>query len=204
MEGLWGKDQVQVTIVNVYAPCDLRGKKFMWEEIINSMESRGGDRWCVLGDFNSIKSSSERRGVDGFNRNEEVQLFRDFLAESGLIDLPLVGRKFTWYKPDGSAMSRLDKFLISEEWLSTWSNLSQWGLKRSVLDHCAAVLKEKEINWGLKPFRVMKCWEDMEGYENFVKEAWKEIEVDGWKCYILKEKLKIIKNKLKGWNKDHF
>lgn len=27
IEGFWGVDRVQVTMVNVYAPCDLRGKR---------------------------------------------------------------------------------------------------------------------------------------------------------------------------------
>lgn len=67
------------------------------------------------------------------------------------------------------ALSRLDRFLISKDWLNSWSNLSQWGLQRSVFDHCAVVLKEKEVNWGPKPFQMMRCWEDMEGYADFVK-----------------------------------
>lgn len=75
-----------------------------------------------------------------------MESFCNFISESGLIDLPLIGRKYTWYKPNGSTMSRLDRFLILEEWLNSWSCLSQWGLKRSVSDHCAVVLKEREVN----------------------------------------------------------
>lgn len=73
----------------------------------------------MLGDFNSVKSPTERKGVDGYDRSEEMQLFGDFILGNGLIDLPLVGRKFTWYKADGQAMSRLDRFLISEGWLNS-------------------------------------------------------------------------------------
>lgn len=72
LEGFWGVDQVNVTIVNVYAPCDLRGKKKLWDEIVSVKEFKGGEKWCVLGDFNSIKSANERKGVDGYNRNEEM------------------------------------------------------------------------------------------------------------------------------------
>lgn len=36
-----------------------------------------------------------------------------------LIDLPLVGRKYTWYRSDGVVMSRLDRFLVSDELLNT-------------------------------------------------------------------------------------
>lgn len=50
LEGLWGNEQVRVTIVNVYAPCDLRGKKALWEELVNSLEARGidGVSWGTL------------------------------------------------------------------------------------------------------------------------------------------------------------
>lgn len=137
------------------------------------------------------------------DRGEEIELFSDFISGVGLIDLPLIGRKFTWYKPNGRAMSRLDRFLMTEDWLNTWSNLSQWGLKRCVSDHCAVVLKEKEADWGPKPFCVMRCWESMEGYEDFVKNEWCGIDVRGWKGFVLKEKLKIMKSKLRGWNKEH-
>lgn len=168
------------------------------------MVNNGGDKWCVLGDFNSIKSTEERKGVVCHHRSGEIELFCNFIEMCGLIDLPLIGRKFTWYKPDGRAMSRLDRFLISEEWLNYWGNLSQWGLQRSVSDHCAVILKEKESNWGPKPFRMMRCWEEMVGYEDFVKKEWAGLKVSGWKGFVLKEKLKGIKVKLKGWHNDHF
>lgn len=122
--GSWGSEQIQVSIVNVYAPCDLRGKRAVWDDLLSLMYSRVGDKWCVLGDFNAIKSLSEWKGVDGVNRAEEMQMFGDFISEAGLIDLPLIGRKFTWYKADGKAMSRLDRFLISESWLNSWNDLS--------------------------------------------------------------------------------
>lgn len=127
LEGFWGKKRHKVTLINIYAPCDLRGKKLLWEDILAKMEDRGSERWCILGDFNSIRCPGERKGVEGFDRSVEMNMFDDFISEAGLLDLPLIGRKFTWYKADGLAMSRLDRFLISEEWLNTWNNLTQWG-----------------------------------------------------------------------------
>jgi len=46
--------------------------------------------------------------------------FNDFIGNNVLVDLPLHGRNFTWYKGDGNSMSRLDRFLLSEEWCSKW------------------------------------------------------------------------------------
>lgn len=44
----------------------------------------------------------------------------------------------------------------------------------------------------------------MPRYEEFVKNEWRGLEVEGWKGFILKEKIKNIKSKLRVWNKEHF
>lgn len=41
VDGFWGSERLKVTIVNVYAPCDLRGTKRLWEEITTLMVDRG-------------------------------------------------------------------------------------------------------------------------------------------------------------------
>lgn len=88
LEGCWGK-KVKVTVINVYAPCDLREMRLCWEEIVSHMESRG-DKWCILG--NSIKDMSKRKGVDGNNRSEEIQLFGILYLSLDLLIFPsLVG-----------------------------------------------------------------------------------------------------------------
>ena len=40
-----------------------------------------------------------------------------FIKKVGLFDIPR--RKFTWYKPNGTIKSRIDRFLVSREWLET-------------------------------------------------------------------------------------
>jgi hypothetical protein len=45
-----------------------------------------------------------------------------FIEDNNLVDIPLHGRKFTWFKGDGLSMSRLDRFLLSEEWCLVWPN----------------------------------------------------------------------------------
>lgn len=81
---------------------------------LSSCMARSEDRWCILGDFNSIRSEGERKGAVSHCRYEEIKCFEEFILEAKLIDLPMVGRKFMWYRSDGSAMSRLDRFLVSE------------------------------------------------------------------------------------------
>ncbi|GKV46677.1 hypothetical protein SLEP1_g53653 [Rubroshorea leprosula] len=72
------------------------------------------------GDFNAVKEHQERAGSRGNAR--EIREFKNFIMDSGLIDLPLIGRKYTWYHSNGTSMSRLDRFLVSEEWLLNWED----------------------------------------------------------------------------------
>lgn len=50
------------------------------------------------------------------NNRREMMEFDKFIRDCDLIDLPLIGQKFTWYQSNGIVMSRLDWFLLSEEW----------------------------------------------------------------------------------------
>ena len=63
------------------------------------------------------------------------------------------------------------------------------------------MLKVSNFNWGAKPYRVLNCWFQHKGSKSFVEEEWRKIHVKGWAVYILKERLKILKGKLEGWNK---
>nr|KYP52746.1 hypothetical protein KK1_025491 [Cajanus cajan] len=214
--GTWKENNILCSIVNLYAPCDVNRKKELWSSLIQLRLNCGGDVWCFGGDFNAVRSGRERKGVFTHWRDDDMQAFDGFIQEAFLVDLPLHGRKYTWYKSDGSCMSRLDRFLVSDGWLAAWSNTVQWGLEiawsntvqwgleRGVFDHCAVLLKNEEVNWGPKPFRVLDCWRNDVRYKAFVKSQWREIVVSGRAVFVLKEKLKNLKIKLRTWNKDTF
>lgn len=65
-------------------------------------------------------------------------------------------------------------------------------------------LKISEINWGPKPFRFNNCWLDHKDFQTFMESCWRDFQVTGWKGYILKEKMKMLKERLKWWNKEVF
>jgi hypothetical protein len=55
----------------------------------------------------------ERVGVygdDGRSTSMEVLEFSNFVEELELVDLPLLGRQFTWYQASGRAMIELIEF----------------------------------------------------------------------------------------------
>ena len=203
IHGIFLKTREEFYLINVYAPCDGRAKKELWDSLSVRLHILSGRRVCVCGDFNEIRSADERRSGRGAGGVTVTQFFNWFIVDNGLIDLPLCGRKFTWYKRDGSCMSRINRFLLSEDWCAQWPNCFQVALLRGLSDHCPLQLLIDDEDWGPRPTRMLKCWRDIPGYHQFVVEKWKSLKVDGWGGYVLKEKLKLVKVALKEWHSVH-
>ncbi|GKV14964.1 hypothetical protein SLEP1_g25762 [Rubroshorea leprosula] len=197
--GTWGEERVPVHTLNIYSPCDLPGKRALWVELQNLISNRNGN-WCLGGDFNAVRSSGERAGCNGMSR--EMKDFDSFIIESGLVDLPMVGRKYTWYNANGQHMSRIDRFLVSEEWLLRWCDVKQWGLKRTVSYHCPILLKNEWVDWGPKPFKFFDAWLQDPGCKELIRKTWNSSAVEGWYGFKLKEKLKSTKKALKEWSRN--
>ncbi|GLT98821.1 hypothetical protein SLE2022_163010 [Rubroshorea leprosula] len=135
---------------------------------------------------------------------QDMQDFNHFVESTGLIDICLRNRKFTWYRPDGSSMSRIDRFLMSTEMSLMATDWVQEGVERSVSDHCAIILKARNADWGPKPFRVMDAWQQHPDFRSFVDDKWTALQVEGWAAYKCKQKLKLMKDECKRWNKEVF
>ncbi|GKV34367.1 hypothetical protein SLEP1_g42744 [Rubroshorea leprosula] len=197
VSGLWREDLTLVNILNVYSPCQLTRKRALWEEIMNLVRSRKG-KWCIGGDFNAARSVKERAGCKEVSR--EMSEFNYFIHDAGLVDLPIVGRKYTWYNSNGQSMSIIDRFFLLEEWLMKWSDVKQWGLRRTVSDHCPVMLKNERIDLGPKPFIFFDVWLEQPGCKEMISNVWRSTMIKGWKGFILKEKLKRTKQALKEWS----
>ena len=53
-------------------------------------------------------------------------------------------------------------------------------------------------------FRFENMWLKVEGFKDLLKFWWKEDNFNGSASFILAEKLKVLKSKLKEWNRDIF
>jgi len=203
IEGIWkvGKP-VEITIVNVYCGGSLREKRSIWDEISEIRKNQRIKLWCVAEDFNAIRCAGERRGQNySANYNSEIRSFNKFIEDSSLVDIPLVGRKFTWYKPNGTVKSRIDGVLVSLEWLEKWPGSKLYAEGRSVSDHCALILKEVNIDWDPKPFRCLDVWQKDDRFKELVRNKWASYDIRGNSLYVLKEKLKRLKFDIRNWNK---
>ncbi|GKU89139.1 hypothetical protein SLEP1_g3321 [Rubroshorea leprosula] len=168
----------------------MTSKRALWQELKLLVLGTKGN-WCLVGDFNAVKSRQERG--EGKGSLTEMREFEDFIRDSNLVDLALRGRRYTWYQVNGASMSRIDRFLLSEDWLLNLSDCKEWGLGRSISDHCPIILKNISVDWGPRPFKWFDTWLDTPSLRDEIKKVWNSTKVSRWKRYYLKEKLKAVK-----------
>jgi len=123
IEGMWKiGTPIEITIANIYCVGSLREKRIIWDELNEVRKGHPLKLWCVAGDFNSIRFAGQRRGQSSnVNYSSEIWSFNNFIEDSSLVDIPLVGRKFTWYKPNGTVKRKIARILVSHELLEKWS-----------------------------------------------------------------------------------
>ncbi|KAL7208341.1 hypothetical protein ACSBR1_030152 [Camellia fascicularis] len=192
---------VECVLMNVYAPNDVAKRGRLWEAIIR-LKLDFTYRWILGGDFNEIKSIGERKGC--LRRDRGMRDFNSFIQSMEVTDLVMLGRRFTWCNAvDGDKWSRIDLFLISPEWLQVFK-LKQWGLPRSVSNHCPIILMEDAKDWGPRLFRFINAWTLHSQFLSVVKHSWEEAAVTGWASYVIYSKLKALRIALKTWNLEVF
>ncbi|RVW87760.1 Transposon TX1 uncharacterized 149 kDa protein [Vitis vinifera] len=134
-----------------------------------------------------------------------MRRFSEVLDELALRDMPLQGGPYTWSGGlNGQSWSRLDRFLISEDWENHFSGVSQCTLPRPVSDHFPILLDGGGVRRGPIPFRFENMWLKEEGFKELLRGWWQGFNCSGSYSFVLSEKLKALKVKLKSWNKEVF
>lgn len=128
--------------------------------------------------------------------------FCNFGKDMELVDLPCVGGKFTCFSGNDLAMSKLDRFPLTDNLVSDWKLVNQFLGKRVLSDHCPVWLKGGDVDWGPKPFKFNNGWFKHDDFYSFVNIEWSLMLAKGIGDFNLYEKLKSLKTRLKVWNKD--
>ncbi|KAB1669795.1 hypothetical protein ES319_1Z009700v1 [Gossypium barbadense] len=176
IKGRWVKEDLEVVLINVYASNLVYEQNILWG-VLTELIIQFASPWIRGGDFNVVQCRSERSRCVGSAKGSRE--FDNFIQTCKLIDLPLVGKKFTWYEPDNKK-SRLDRFLVEEHWLIQIKDLQQLGLKRSVSDHIPILLADVEIDWGPKPFKFINGWFKKKECASLIEKGWSNIGSFEW------------------------
>ncbi|PWA50859.1 RNA-directed DNA polymerase, eukaryota, Nucleotide-binding alpha-beta plait domain protein [Artemisia annua] len=198
--GTWTPTSTKLLIISVYAPQELTEKRDLWDYLHLLVNRWEGDT-VIMGDFNEVHWEHERFG-SVFNQ-QGAMVFNKFISSASLIDLPLDGYSFTWSHKSASKMSKLDRFLISEGLMELFPHLSAICLDKNLSDHRPILLRETSIDYGPSPFRFFHSWFTMEGFDSFVENTWKSLNIVEDNGLIrLKRKLQALKNAIKAWSKE--
>ncbi|GKC80750.1 RNA-directed DNA polymerase, eukaryota, partial [Tanacetum coccineum] len=146
------------------------GKSILWE-YISVLLARWKGEAIVMGDFNEVRSSDERRG-SCFNPYS-ARRFDRFILTSGLVDIKLEGYTFTWSHPSASKMSKLDRFLVSDGIFNFFPSITAICLDRHLSDHRPILLREVYLDFGPIPFRFYHSWFDFVGFDDMIQAAWR-------------------------------
>nr|GEX75491.1 NAC domain-containing protein 83-like [Tanacetum cinerariifolium] len=198
---------IQETKTNCISHMDV---KFMWDNsnynyVYNEAVGNSSGRWngetIILGDFNEVRSIDERRG-SCFNPSS-ARVFDHFISSSGLVDVKLKGYAFTWSRPSGSKMSKLDRFLVSECIFSIVPSITALCLDRHLSDHRPILHHEVYSDFGPIPFRFYHSWFSLEGFDAMVEQTWRSFSHFDVNMMIrFKKKLQDLKAIIRCWVKD--
>ena len=119
-------------------------------------------------------------------------------------EILVVGRRFTWYRLNETSTSRLDRILVTDEWILQWPRSRQFVMSRQVSDHCALMVKNTIKDWGPKPFRTFDVWKHSQGFKEVIWKSWADPISSGNRMVVLKVKLKGLKKELNLWKKEVF
>ena len=175
----------------------------LWGEL-GAIKGLWRDPWCLGGDFKVVRFPRERNRASSLTG--PMRRFSQVIDDLELKDLALRVGTYTWKEGLGNQrMAKLDRFLVSEEWDNYFRGVYQCVLPKQTSDHFSILLNEgdKPIGGSL-PFRFENMWFKEEGFHTLIAYWWTNLEFHGTRSYVLMEKLKALKGKLRFWNKETF
>ncbi|KAK9756442.1 hypothetical protein RND81_01G097800, partial [Saponaria officinalis] len=162
--------------------------------------------WLVVGDFNCVRSTTER--ISSSPPDLHVMLaFNDALYAAGLDDIATHGCHLTWTNKQDDCdrkWMRLDRAVTNATWHSSFPASYADALPAGVSDHSPIVVTLCAPDPPRpKPFRFLNCWAQDSPFMPMVTEAWA---ADVWGCpmFCLISRLKALKIKFKLLHKSTY
>ncbi|XP_074299335.1 uncharacterized protein LOC141630407 [Silene latifolia] len=135
-----------------------------------------------------------------------MEPFRRCIADCGVVDVAAIGALFTWnnkQKPEERIYSRIDRFLVNQDWCNSFSDIYAHFLPEGLMDHTPCLLKSTNHSQGKRNFKYYNMWGGSEKFIPLVRENW-DAGFTGTPMFRLAKNLKGMKVVLKELNKECF
>ncbi|GJV46735.1 putative RNA-directed DNA polymerase, eukaryota, reverse transcriptase zinc-binding domain protein, partial [Tanacetum coccineum] len=192
VKGRWKNSVGACYMINIYGPHDPLAKSALWDRIRDFMHCNRG-KYILFGDMNEVRNAQERHG--SIFSSSEAQVFNNFISCSNLIDLTLGGHSFTWMNKQGTKLSKLDRFLISDDVYNLLPDIQVTALDRLWSDHIPILLHCNKRAFGPVPFKIYHSWFNREGFDDLIIS-----ELSNLRSLSSHEKIKALKPKIKQWH----
>ncbi|XP_058746611.1 uncharacterized protein LOC131619539 [Vicia villosa] len=187
----------------VYASTNYRHRRNLWLALGNRSPNIP---WTYLGDFNAILNASEYRGSH-VSAKVPMQDFHNWTDSNNLIHIPTLGNAFTWCngrKGRHRTKKMLDRAICNMALIDSCYSIVSNTLTKANSDHYPILITIKRDNLIFKSqFKFHKMWTLNSDCDRLVRETWNE-KFYGCPMYILDQNLKLLKSRLKSWNKYTF
>jgi exonuclease III len=161
-------DDQLIRITGVYGPTTGTHRAEFLQQI-REQKPMHDEPWMICRDFNLILGSQERSSGNMWPRDRE---FKNLIDELSMMDIPLQGRKYTW--SNGTAMEKLDRFLISPSWNNVFPAVTQKALPNIASDHCPLECQCSTTFPQANTFKFENYWLKLEDFRSLVQTTWEQ------------------------------
>ena len=182
--------------------CNLKERLLFLQSWHGFVMHDNADISCLLiGDFNIIRSAADKNKP--VVTNNWSFIFNVIIENTGLRDLPLNGRNFTWANNlDIPTFERLDRAMICPDWEEKYPLTMLYALQRDFSDHTPLITDSGQINKSNYIFQLENAWFEREGFDDLVKKVWLENGDKGSSIDRWQNRHRMLRKNLKGWNKN--
>ncbi|KAF3779389.1 Transposon TX1 uncharacterized protein [Nymphaea thermarum] len=199
LNGLWPNGPVLVTAV--YGPCVGALRHQLWAELRHARELASLP-WLLAGDFNCILSPADSSSP--ITSGPSMSVFRSFVDQFGLFDVPLINGEFTWSNNRSPPiLRRLDRVFLSPELFSAFPSSSLVLGPRHLSDHAPLLLSltRGRAGTGRTRFRFALWWLRDEFFVDVVPRWWDRTVNGRWAAFRLSRKLHCIRREIIAWKR---
>ncbi|GJX87033.1 RNA-directed DNA polymerase, eukaryota, reverse transcriptase zinc-binding domain protein [Tanacetum coccineum] len=98
-------------------------------------------------------------------------------------------------------MSKLDRFLISDNLMCVCPTISSISLDRYLSVHRPILMREIYCDYGPSPFKFYHYWFIIDSFDKLVEDSWKEANIcENNDSIKFMKKLRFLKEKIRKWN----
>ncbi|XP_074352960.1 uncharacterized protein LOC141692122 [Apium graveolens] len=187
-------------LTGIYGEPNRTRRRVTWD-LIRHLARDNNLPWCLIGNMNNVLGQVDKRGGRMYP-TWLIQGFQTVLEECELADMDMQGYPYTWERGRGTEKwveIRLDRAIVSKEWMETFQDAKLTNLEVSTSDHCPIFLEPmiEKITLSTKRFWFENAWLREPMCKKIVEETW-ERKQSG----LFHDKLKSCSKSLAGWGQE--